>query len=230
MNYAWEAALSADRMGICRETLRYTPVRDGSPYTEVVLEDLNAQEVQGRKVEVNPLYRFARELAALFDQDLTGLEQTRGIFFDVFMQYTVQQDLRQGLSRQEYILRFLLSDLLEGVCGSSAAHAVRGFAKEKLRQLLRLIRKLYQCGSSLYLFKEVMRCMYPDSFVYVSNEAARQILIYVGEKETKGERERLVFLQDMFLPIDHQVYLFWEHHFGIIGVEETMVVDEVVLF
>ncbi len=179
---------------------------------------------------MNPLYRFARELAALFDQDLTGLEQTRGIFFDVFMQYTVQQDLRQGLSRQEYILRFLLSDLLEGVCGSSAAHAVRGFAKEKLRQLLRLIRKLYQCGSSLYLFKEVMRCMYPDSFVYVSNEAARQILIYVGEKETKGERERLVFLQDMFLPIDHQVYLFWEHHFGIIGVEETMVVDEVVLF
>ena len=97
MNYAWEAALSADRMGICRETLRYTPVRDGSPYTEVVLEDLNAQEVQGRKVEVNPLYRFARELAALFDQDLTVLEQTRGIFFDVFMQYTVQQDLRQGL-------------------------------------------------------------------------------------------------------------------------------------
>lgn len=41
---------------------------------------------------------------------------------------------------------------------------------------------------------------------------------------------RLQFLQDMFLPIDHQVYLFWEHHFGIIGVEETMVVDEVVLF
>ena len=72
--------------------------------------------------------------------------------------------------------------------------------------------------------------MYQDSFVYVSNEAARQILIYVGEKETDGERERLVFLQDMFLPIDHQVYLFWEHHFGIIGVEETMVVDEVVLF
>ena len=33
MNYAWEAALSADRMGIRREALRYTPVRDGSPYT-----------------------------------------------------------------------------------------------------------------------------------------------------------------------------------------------------
>lgn len=230
MNYAWEAALSADRMGICRETLRYTPVRDGSPYTEVVLEDLNAPEICGRTVEVNPLYRSAREFSALFDQDLTGLEQTREIFFDIFMQYTVQQDLRQGLSRQEYILRFFLADLLEGVCGSAAAHVVRGFAKDKLRHLLRLIRKLYQCGSSLYLFKEVMRCMYPDSFVYASNEKMRQILIYVGEKETEGERERLAFLQDMFLPIDHQVFLFWEHHFGIIGVEETMVVDEMVLF
>ena len=36
MNYAWEAALAADRRGIPRESLRYVPVEDGSPYTELV--------------------------------------------------------------------------------------------------------------------------------------------------------------------------------------------------
>ena len=30
----------------------------------------------------------------------------------------------------------------------------------------------------------------------------------MGERETEGEREWLEFLQDMFLPIDHQVFLF----------------------
>lgn len=34
----------------------------------------------------------------------------------------------------------------------------------------------------------------------------------------------------MFLPINYHVFLFWEHHFGIIDVEETMMVDEMVLF
>ena len=48
---------------------------------------------------------------------------------------------------------------------------MRGFEKRKLHQLLRLILKLYRCGSSISLFREVMRCLYPDSLVYAGNEA-----------------------------------------------------------
>ena len=99
-----------------------------------------------------------------------------------------------------------------------------------LRQLLRLILKLYQCGSSVYLFREVMRYLYPDSLVYASNEDVRQILIYVGRKETETEQKKLEFLQGMFLPIYYHVFIFWEHHFGIIDVEETMELDHMVLF
>ncbi|MFW6678943.1 hypothetical protein ACOAOT_14925 [Lacrimispora sp. AGF001] len=230
MNYAWEAALAADRAGIKREDVRYVPVSNGSPYTEVTLETINSKCLEEKRVEINPLYRFSREFSEMFDINLAGFETARNIFFDAAMQYLVQLDLRQGLSKQEYALRFLLRDLLEGVCGSQAARVAEQFEKEKLRQLLRLILKLYQCGSSIYLFREVMRYMYPDSMVYANNEAARQVLVYVGLKETEAERERLEFLQDMFLPINYQVFLFWEHHFGIIDVEETMEFDQVVLF
>lgn len=230
MNYTWEAALAADEAGISREEIRYIPARNGSPYTEVTLETINSRGLEEKKVEMNPLYRFSREFAEMFDINLEGYETSRRLFFDCAMQYLVQLDLRQGLSKQEYALRFLLRDLLEGVCGSQAARVAEQFEKEKLRRLLRLILKLYQCGSTIYLFREVMRCMYPDSMVYANNEAARQVLVYVGHKETETERERLEFLQDMFLPINYHVFLFWEHHFGIIDVEETMEFDEMVLF
>ena len=114
--------------------------------------------------------------------------------------------------------------------GKDAAFIIRSFEKEKLRQLLRLILKLYQCGSSVYLFREVMRYLYPDSLVYASNEDVRQILIYVGRKETETEQKKLEFLQGMFLPIYYHVFIFWEHHFGIIDVEETMELDHMVFF
>ena len=146
------------------------------------------------------------------------------------MQYMVQLDLRQGLDKQEYDLCFLIKDILQGVFGKDAAFIIRSFEKEKLRQLLRLILKLYQCGSSVYLFREVMRYLYPDSLVYASNEDVRQILIYVGRKETETEQKKLEFLQGMFLPIYYHVFIFWEHHFGIIDVEETMELDHMVLF
>lgn len=37
--------------------------------------------------------------------------------FDILMHYFVELDLRQGMDRQEYSIRFLLNNLLEGVCG-----------------------------------------------------------------------------------------------------------------
>lgn len=230
MNYIWEAALAADYAKTAREKITYKPVQNGSPYAEVVLENLNSRELENAEVEVNPLYRFAREFSALLDVNIKGYEQTRNLLFDIVMHYMVQADLRQGLSRQEYALRFLLKDILEGVCGVRASSVVKSFPTEKLRILLLMILKLYQCGSSVYLFREVMRHIYPDSLIYASNETDRQVLAYIGTKETDGERERLEFLQDMFLPVDFQVFLFWEHHFGIIDVDETMRLDEMVLF
>lgn len=230
MNYMWEAALAADRSGIPREAVRFVPVRNGSPYAEVVLENLNIKDLEGTLVEVNPLYRFAKEFSSVLDINLRDYEQTRLLYFDVVMHEMVQLDLRQGLSKQEYYMRFLLRDLLEGVCGTQAARVLKRFERTQLRRLLRLILKLYECGSSIYLFKEVMRCLYPDSLVYASNEAVRQVLIYVGVKESEEEREKLEFLEDLFLPINYQVFLFWEHHFGIIDVEETLCLDDMVLF
>ncbi len=230
MNYIWEAALAADEAGMNREEIRFIPVRTGSPYIEVVQENINNSGLKRPQVEVNPLYRFAKEFSAVFDVNVKGYEKTRELLFDAAMHYMIQIDLRQGLSKQEYALRFLLKDLMDGVCGSQAAQVIERFEKGKTRRLLRLILKLYHCGSSIYLFKEVMRCMYPDSLVYASNEAVRQVLVYVGVKETEEERERLNFLEDMFLPINYQVFLFWEHHFGIIDVDETMELDELVLF
>ena len=75
-----------------------------------------------------------------------------------------------------------------------------------------------------------MRFLYPDSLVYASNDEIRELLIYVGVRETEKEQEKLEFLKGMFLPLNYRVFLFWEHHFGIIGVDETMELDKMVLY
>ncbi|MDE6516456.1 MAG: hypothetical protein K2L18_01205 [Acetatifactor sp.] len=54
MNYIWETALAADQSGITREKITYRPARNGSPYAEVVLENLNSSTLESTEVEVNP--------------------------------------------------------------------------------------------------------------------------------------------------------------------------------
>lgn len=44
-----------------------------------------------------------------------------------------------------------------------------------------------------------------------------------------GERERVQFLLDTFLPIGMRTEVFYLEHFGILDMEETMVIDKVLL-
>lgn len=230
MNYAWETALAADRMNIPRENLRFVPAEDGSPYAELVQEMLNGQEPGEAEVGINPLYRFAEIFSTLFDRNLTEYRQTREAVFRIFIQYMIRLDLRQGMSRQEYAVGFLYRDILAGVFGQEAPRVMESFDRGSLRHLLRLVLKLYRCGSSVRLFREVMRFLYPDSLVYASNDEMRELLIYVGVGESEAELAKLNFLKGMFLPVNYRVFLFWEHHFGIIDVDETMELDNMVLF
>lgn len=52
----------------------------------------------------------------------------------------------------------------------------------------------------------------------------------MGIEEIEKERKRAAFLREMFLLVQETVHFFYGHHFGIIGVDETMVVDEMVIF
>lgn len=230
MNLAWEAALCADKSGFDREDISYVPSLNGSPYVEVVLDKLNATKLTRPEVEINPLYRFSNLFADMFNINLNEYQTSRELFFDIYLHYMVQLDLRQGLSRKQYQLRYILKDLLADVCEIRSDEVILQMEPGQIAVLLRLVWKLYRCGSSILLFKEVMKAIYPDSIIYESREKANQLLIYIGEKETERNKRQMDLLRAVFLPITKQVSLFWEHHFGIIGVSETMVLDEMVLF
>lgn len=230
MNFAWEAALSADRSGIEREEIRYIPTQAGSPYAEVIFENLNESTLAQPIVEVNPLYRFSAVFSEIFDRNLCDYQKSREVFFDIYMHYVVQLDLRQRLSRKEYQLKYILKDFLSNVCQMDSKTVLLQMKRGEVPLLLRLVWKLYRCGSSMPLFREIMRAMFPSSFVYENKGKMNQLLIYIGEKETDQARMRMELLQALFLPVNEQVFLFWEHHFGIIGIDETMMLDEMVLF
>lgn len=230
MQYLWEVALRADEDGVAREALQYVPAKVYSPYMEVSFLDLNTKQIEERVIEANPLYRFADVFGEVFDINLTASRQTRELLFDVCMQFMIQLDLRQGLTKDEYYLRFILRDILDGAYGAEAARAVGFFSARELRNVLACLLALDRCGGALALFRRAMRIVYPKSLVYLSNEIFREILIYIGRKETEAEREKVAFLLEFFLSPDYTAHLFWEHHFGIIDIEETMELGEMELF
>lgn len=230
MNYAWEAVLQAEKAGWNRDRLRFVDAKAPSPYIEVSMEDLNLEAPEEDRVEINPLYRFEDVFGRLFDKNIEGMKQTREIFFDVCMHYITQLDLREGLSKEDFYCDLAAGDLKKGKYGTFAAKRFSYFDKAEQKIVLHSYLQLLKTGNYLEEFRKVVKRLYPQAIIYENNETAQELLVYLGVKESEKEREKAAFLVEMFLPIQATVYYFYENHFGIIDVDETMVMDEMVIF
>ncbi|MBQ6887089.1 MAG: hypothetical protein IJN54_06215 [Lachnospiraceae bacterium] len=230
MNYAWEAVLLAEKDKRNRDELRFVEASAPSPYIEVSVTDLNMESPEEDRIEINPLYRFEDVFGQLFDKNIEDMMQTRELFFDVCMHYIVQLDLREGLSKEDYYYSLIAEDINSGKYDEAVRRRFELFELAEQKVILRTYLRLLKTGNYLEEFRKAMTKLYPHAFIYENNETAYELLVYLGVKETDKERERITLLREMFLPMQETVHFFYEYHFGIIDVDETMVIDEVVIF
>lgn len=230
MNYIWETVLQAEKNNKRRDELHFVDAVNPSPYMEVSFVDLNLKTPEEEIIEVNPLYRLQDVFGKLFDKNIEGMLQTRELFFDVCLHYIAQLDLREGISKEDYYYEALKQDIEQGRYGIYTKEDFQLFEKKEQKIVLRFYLQLLKTRNYQEIFKKVIVALYPCAYVYESNETDDELLVYLGVTKTEEEERRVTFLKDMFLPLREMVYFFYEHHFGIIGVDETMMIDEMVLF
>jgi hypothetical protein len=230
MNYMWEALLRGNDLGIPEEGIRFVPSKTANPYREVFFEDLNAGLTDPGPVDVNAYYRYGAVFGPLLDEIMDGSPGLRGTLFDILAHYVTRLDLRQGLCRAEYYSKFLREDISEGVFGRLNMLRLPCFAEPQTRLVLAALLRMYKVGASMKLFAALLRELYPDSIVYFDTEYGRELLLYIGQKETPELCGQLDLLRDMFVPADYDVKLFWDMHFGLIGTDETMEIGQFMMF
>ena len=229
MNYIWEAVLAAEESGIHKADLHFVPAKAPSPYVEVSFADLNITELAEKLVEVNPLYRFGSVFEEIFGPDNREYEKLREIFLDVFLHYAAEADLLSGMNRQEYYFRILNRELSDGTFGRRAAEAMKLFDKKERRLIVTSLLGLYRSGHYEEIFRQLIRGLYEDSIIYLGRDKADAIYLYLGKRETERERKRIGFLTDTFLALNKDVKIYYDKHFGILDVDETMQMDRILL-
>lgn len=229
MNYVWEVLLAAREMKTGDAELHFYPEQAPSPYVEVSFAEMNLTAPEDAEVGVNPLYRFSDVFSEMFAPDVHAYEKARSLFLDVFLHCMARSDLLSGMHRQEYYLRFLREDLLGKVCGGRAAEAFSLFDIREQKRIVAALFSLYRSGHGKALFRELVTALYENAIIYEDRDRAESLYLYVGKRETAEERKRVEFLTDTFLPVNEEVKVFYDSHFGVMDLEETMVMDRVML-
>ncbi|GFN32139.1 iron-dependent peroxidase [Paenibacillus xylaniclasticus] len=229
MNYIWELAIRAQQEGMDRKELRFVSAESFSPYMELSLPTLNPPAIEP-VAEINPYYRFHSIMDELCDRRIPDDMELRETLFDLVTHLLVELDVLQGMNKREMYVRFLIADMENGIFGAAVQKRLPLFSdREKEIIALQLLR-CYETGESHYMWKETVRRLFPDVLLYAKSGSADELMLYFGKLGDKRRKEQLLLLQELFLPLTASVELMWDGHIGIMGVEETMRLDEAVLY
>ena len=230
MNYIWEVLLQGEEQGLAEESIHFVPSPVANPYREVFFGNINRADIDGASIEVNAYYRFSHVFEALLGESMDERTETRAALFDILMHFLAALDLRSGMCRAEYYMHFLIGDIEAGRYGRHNAERLKRFNSKDKRLVAAELVRMYKAGSSMRLFAKLLQAIFPGAIVYLDARGVRELLIYVGKKQTETLSEQMGLLCDMFVPADYSVKLFWEYHFGLIGVPETMEIGQIMMY
>lgn len=225
-----EALLKADKQKIHRKNVKFVRSEICSPYMEIAFNELNSTSLpENNVIEINECYRFYEIFKDLFNINVQESKELREVLLDILLHYLGEVDLKRGLCKTEFYKHFLMKDILNKVFGEKLANNICYFEKDELDTLLSGFITLYKTGVSLKLFNKILRKVFKNSIVYASKEKPKNMYIYLGETETEENENKIDFILDTFLSIDMKPLIFWNQHFGILGLDNTMRNDEIVM-
>lgn len=235
MRYLWEVLLAACEEGIREEKLRFVHTPSGSGYMELSLPCLNQtwveedDETGNVSIGVNTYYRFYDIFHNMFPPDAAEFPALRESLTNLSLHMLAQNDIRKGLTKDDYHKRLLEKEILSEGFGVAARNVFLAMNRAEQETLLGGWLNSFRAGSALPFFLDMVHGLVADSIVYHSNECPNEVLIYTGLRKERNLEQRLRFLIDTFLDFRYHAEVFYEYHFGIIGVEETMRIGEIAI-
>lgn len=231
MNYIWDLLVQAQEAGMDKKGIRFLPAKVYSPYMELSLEALNATAGQlDVEVEVNPHYRFPAVFRDLLDINLTEDEELRLTLFDILIHFLAELDLMQGMNKREFYIRFVLRDLEAGAFGERVKERIGLFDREEKEVIAAALLRMYDTGETLHLLRSTVSRIFRRSTIYVNSEEKDEMLFYIGQRRTERGLRKLELLMELFLPVRYRTEVYWDCHVGIIGAEDTMVLDRIAMY
>lgn len=229
MNYIWDLVVKAEKQGLSKKDIHFKLADTFSPYMELCLENLNSTTID-QTVEVNPYYRYDEIFKELFSLDNDQDEECRHVLFDLVLHFLADIDRIQGMNKQEYYIQFVLKDIADGSFGESVKEKLSLFPTHEQEIIAGNILRLYRTGEGIYLLKETMRKIFKDCIIYSKYDEKDELLIYIGKRKCKVIESKIEVILQLFLPIRFQTTIYWDHHFGVIDIEQTMKIDKIALY
>lgn len=223
MNLTYDIALKHDHVF-------YKQGEHISPYYELSLPAINGKNAYSDVIEINAFYRLNDLFDLFLDRNNEEYSDFKIYLFDLLIHIITESDLRHGLNKRVFYIQKVKQEIQSGVMGRELSDAFSTVDEKIKNRLAQLYLLQLETGSSLFIFRKVIRFTFDDSILYRSKEDPQEIILYIERSSTEILLKQLNMILAMFLPLEFKVTVFWSKHFGIFGIDSTLILDETVLY
>lgn len=229
MNYIWDLMIAAEQAGLTKPDIIFRPARSYSPYMELSPDELNVQTFD-KTIEINPLYRFEHILGELAYLNPNEESEVREVLFDIIIHFLADMDRMQGMSKRECYISILIRDLQDCRFGEHIQEHIGLFNRREQERIANNLLRLYETGEALHWYKDTMRTIFPACRIYAHCEDRDELIVVIGEEERRDTVRKAEVLQELLLPFRFHVEYYWKYHFGMMDINETMIIGATAIY
>ena len=228
--YIWNVIYEMFQKGEDINKIKFVLSEKISPYMEINENNINYFD-ENIEVEVNPFLRFNRILSGIIDVNIKkDYEEIRKTVFNVMLHILSQIDLYEGMSKRVIINRKIVKEFEEGKFGKEIRKLINYFTETEKISVANSVYDLYKCSNSMHIFEEAIKNVFEDSIVYNNKISEDKLIIFINDKGNERNKNKFRLLRKLFLPMGLKTRVYWENHFGVIGVRETLKINNTSVF
>ena len=229
MNYIWELAIKAAGRGLDPDTIFYRIGNPFSGYMELSFADINETDIPV-EVDINPYFRYYKIFKELFEPNLSENPEILDVVHDLAIHHLKDIDVLMGMNKREYHINFIVRDMVSGIHGRFVQEKITVFTMGERKIIANNLLTLYTTGECVFLLKDTVARIFRNAYIFSNNEERDQIILFLRTTETKAKTEKIQVITYLFLPFKCEIDVYWEHIFGIVGVDEMMKTGEMLIY
>lgn len=215
MEYLWQQYDKNNKYVIAQNLL--------SPYSEV-------QGMVDGYIEVNPLFRFEKIFRSLFSNNDSVLDiNLKKEIENILIHYLTDLDFYYGMHKFVLEEEQIEKEIEKVFYGEKIKNIYTNLSKKEQMIILSLLNYKNKIDNKKSLFCEAVRKIFPKAIFYFYKEK-RKFLLYIAENDTEENIDKMLLIEDLFLDNICSLEVFWNKHFGIIGENNTMNIDKMIIY
>ena len=186
-------------------------------------EGIEAYKNRDGEIIVNPNMRFKKIFSPILESELCFNDD----YVNIILHMLAEMDRKSYVNRFTIKRNLLLKDIKDGILGQNLKENINIFSKIEMEKVLNCLLESLDKTDMYKLFEKISKKIFPNASKLYYFESSKNLYIYLGIEKDSETTKKMELLMELFWDITSNLEVYYETHFGIIGIDATMKINHI---